>query len=172
MPFAPFFELFPEIGQQETRIITALPGSNLGVPPGEYQFVEMFCDELGCDCRRVFFSVFSSVQKELVAVIAWGWEDRDFYSRWLGMPDPEFAKEMQGPVLNLGSPQTKYASAVLELAKKFLLSDRAYVERIKRHYAMFRGKIDQGHVRKEWGQSPLKERKNKWKRLKKKFRTG
>jgi hypothetical protein len=66
----------------------------------------MYCNERGCDCRRVYFMVFSSAQRQPQAVIAWGWEDLAFYTRWLGMNDPEMAREMQGPVLNLGSPHS------------------------------------------------------------------
>jgi hypothetical protein len=142
MPFAPFHQYFAEVAEHETRSITVPPGSRLGVPAGDYGFVEMFCDEPGCDCRRVMFSVLSSARQDVEAVIAWGWEDRTFYARWLKMDDPHFLKALQGPILNPGSPQTRYAGAVLQMAKDLLLTDPAYVERVKRHYAMFRARID------------------------------
>jgi hypothetical protein len=56
-------------------------------------------------------------------------------------------REMQGPILNLASPQSENAEALLELAQKFLLGDPVYVKRIKRHYALFRSKIH-GRVKK------------------------
>jgi hypothetical protein len=142
MPFVPFAQHFPEVARQETRTITVLPGSDLGVPPGEYGFVEIFCDEPGCDCRRVMFSVLSSARQGLEAVIAWGWEDRAFYARWLPMSNPWLAAQMQGPILNPGSPRTPYSDAVLQMAKALLLTDPAYVARVKRHYAMFRERIN------------------------------
>jgi hypothetical protein len=142
MPFVAFHELCPDVAHRETRTITMHPGARLGVPAGEYHFIEMFCDEPRCDCRRVFFSVFSSTQKRVEAIIAWGWEDRAFYMQWLGINDPRLGMEMQGPVLNLGSPQSENAEALLELTRNVLLVDPLYVERIKRHYALFRSKID------------------------------
>ena len=72
MAFVAFQELFPQIASRETRIITVLPGAKLGVPDGEYEFHEMFCDEPDCDCRRVFFTVLCSTQVGAQAVIAWG----------------------------------------------------------------------------------------------------
>ena len=143
MPFAPFHELCPTVAKAETRTVTLLE-SRQGIPAGDYGFVEMFCDEENCDCRRVFFMVMSSVRKDVEAVIAWGWEDEAFYKRWLGMNDPAMAAEMRRPCLNLGSPQSKIAPALLDLAQAVLLSDPAYVDRIKRHYALFRAKVDEG----------------------------
>jgi hypothetical protein len=89
----------------------------------------------------VFFSVFGP-NGQIQAVIAWGWEDQAFYKRWLGDPDPSMAREMQGPILNLASPQSEHAEVLLELARRVLLVDPAYVARIKRHYALFRSEVD------------------------------
>ncbi|NLX95729.1 MAG: IS110 family transposase [Rhodopirellula sp.] len=52
------------------------------------------------------------------AVIAWGWESREFYARWMHTDAPEMIRELQGPVLNLGSPQSSHAPALLDLVKK------------------------------------------------------
>src|SRR3954471_9420585 len=143
MPFVLFHEFFPEVAKQETRSITVQPGSNLGVPPGEYGFMEMFCDEAGCDCRRVMFYVLSPPRTDVEAVVAWGWENRDFYARWFGIDDPAMVTELQGPSLNLGSPQARHAGALLRIVKEILLADPAYVERVKRHYTLFREQISQ-----------------------------
>ena len=48
----------------------------------EYAFLEMYCNEPGCDCRRVFFSVVSSRTQAPEAVIAYGWESAKFYRKW------------------------------------------------------------------------------------------
>jgi len=47
-----------------------------------------------------------------------------------------------GPCLNIGSPRSELAGPILDLASSVLLKDEAYVERIKRHYQLFRAKID------------------------------
>jgi len=142
MPFVFFYEHFPEIAERETRTITVLEQSSVGLPPGEYAFVEMYCDERKCDCRRVFFYVVSSSKRDAEAVIAYGWESPQFYARWMKDDDPQIIEELQGPILNMCSPQSSLAPAILEIVNDIILQDNAYIERIKRHYAMFRDKID------------------------------
>jgi hypothetical protein len=142
MPYVSFHEYFPEIAKRETRSITILKGSSSGLPAGEYGFLEMYCDERKCDCRRVFFCVVSSPKKEPLAVIAYGWEGPEFYAEWMGDDDPETIEELKGPSLNMGSPQSSLAPAILKLVENVLLKDKSYVERIKTHYRMFRDRID------------------------------
>jgi len=142
MPFVSFHNHFPEIAERETRTISVLPASNLGLPTGHYAFIEMFCDEPGCDCRRVFFYVVSSLHKEVQAVVTYGWEPSDFYARWMKDDDPHIVTDLKGPSLNLGSPQSRNAPAILDLVRTILLRDSAYVDRIKRHYMIFRKRID------------------------------
>ena len=52
MPFVPFHEAFPDLAKRETRTFTILEAREL--PAANYALVEMYCDEPGCDCRRVF----------------------------------------------------------------------------------------------------------------------
>lgn len=143
MPYVSFHEYYPEIAERETRTITVLEHSDLGLPSAQYSLLEMYCNEPDCDCRRVFFYVVSSQKKDVKAVIAYGWEDAEFYAQWMGTDDPEIIKELQGPALNMASPQSDMAPAILKMVQDILLQDSAYVERIKRHYKMFREKIDQ-----------------------------
>ena len=142
MPYEFFNNRFPEIAKRETRTITINDGLKFSLPPGEYAFLEMFCNESKCDCRRVFFYVVYSNRIQAEAVIAYGWEDTDYYAKWMGDDDPDSMRELKGPVLNLTSPQMALAPAIIELFKNVLLPDHAYIERVKRHYAMFREKID------------------------------
>jgi len=120
----------------------------------------MFCNEKGCDCRRVFLSVVSATKNELHAVIAYGWESPAFYAKWMGDNDPQSIQSLHGPCLNLGSPESATAPAILKLFRDVLLQDAAYVDRIKRHYQMFRGKID--------GPDNPKQQTNKKKRKRRK----
>jgi hypothetical protein len=128
---------------------------SFNLPSAQYSFIEMFCDEPGCDCRRVFFTVVSSADNATKAVIAWGWETPAFYRKWLGMGDPDIIRDLKGPVLNLTSPQSNLAPALLKLFQNVLLQDSAYIERVKRHYDMFRATVDKKPARK----SPYKKRK-------------
>ena len=147
MPYSLFHSRFREVAERETRTVTVMDCAAFNLPPADYSFLEMFCDEPGCDCRRVFFSVVSSLQEGIQAVITWGWEERDFYVKWMGDDDPRIINDLIGPALNLASPQSDLAPALLDLFRNVLLQDTAYVERVKRHYAMFRQEID-GKTRK------------------------
>jgi len=104
MPYIPFYEKFPEIAEKETRVITAINDPELH--HGDYGLLESYCDEAGCDCRRVFFNVYSERRNELVAVIAYGWEDSKFYADLFGGNDPKIIEELNGPILNSSSFQS------------------------------------------------------------------
>ncbi len=133
---------FPEIAEKETRNITIMDGEHSSLPEGIYVFHEMYCRERNCDCRRVFFYVTSAPRHNVEAVVCYGWESTDFYRKWYKDDDPHMVAEIKGPSLNLGSPQSHHAPEILELVKDVLIKDRDYVERIKRHYNMFKSEID------------------------------
>ena len=153
MPYVLFYQYFPELAKSETRSITILDQSSSGLPAGEYGFLEMYCDEPECDCRRVFLYVVSPPEEEPLAVIAYGWENPEFYIKWMGYNSPELIYELKGPSLNAASPQSDLAPAILELVEEVLLQDKSYIERLKAHYRMFRDKIDH--------KPPLKHRRGK-----------
>ncbi len=144
MPFEMLFSRLPEIAKTETRTVFVPPNSQQRLPSAEYSFVEMFCNEPGCDCRRVFFTVFSSRTKAPEALIAYGWETANFYKKWFkygGFTKKDIA-ELMGPVLNMGSPQTARAPGILELFSEVLLPDHNFIERVKHHYQLFRATVD------------------------------
>lgn len=141
MPYETFHTRFPEIAENETRTIMVVNDPDL--PEDTYTLFELYCNELDCDCRRVFFNVYSGQREEVVAVVAYGWESRKFYREWLGRDDPEIIEDLKGPVLNLLSPQSELAPMLLERIK-LVLNDQAYVSRLKRHYRMFRETVDKG----------------------------
>ena len=147
MPFQLFHTLFPDAAERETRSIMVLPESNLGLPACSYSFLEMFCDEPGCDCRRVFFTVVSSDRKNIEAVVAWGWENRNFYRKWLKYGSEIDVDCLKGPILNPGSQQSELAPMILNLVNDILLRDQRYIKRIKKHYSMFRQQIDEREIR-------------------------
>ena len=143
MPFESLHSRLPTLAEAETRSVTVLDNSHL--PTADYGFVEMFCNEAGCDCRRAFFTVFSSLTQKPEAVIAYGWEKASFYRKWYkyGATKEDIA-ELMGPVLNMGSPQSRHAPAILNLFTEVLLRDTDYIDRIKRHYKLFRATIGKG----------------------------
>ena len=141
MPMRPFMDRFPEIGPRETRSlrVSGLPG----LPDGEYGFIEMYCDEPHCDCRRVMIAVLrpETGWGKIFATISYGWENAEFYRAWGPHCDPI---EMIGPSLNPLGPQTQSSPALLSLFRT-LIESPDYVERLKRHYSMFRQTVDQEH---------------------------
>lgn len=142
MEYVLFNGYFPDIAEKETRTIHVPKNSPSGLPAGKYTFLEMFCDEKGCDCRRVFFYVASPSRKGAAAVIAYGWESWQFYVEWMGDDEPEIIRSLMGPALNLASPQSDLAGPILKLTKAVLLKDKAYIDRVKTHYRMFKDRID------------------------------
>ena len=165
MAFVLFHDRLPEAAERETRTIAVLGDSDYGLPSGDYSFLEMFCDERGCDCRRVFFYVISS-PRHLEAVVAWGWETLDFYAKWTRSEDPLIAAELKGPILNPGSPQSDLAPGILKLTEEVLLRDQAFAERVKQHYVLFRGTVEGSRRRPSVGHT----RKNRKKRRNRKRR--
>jgi len=139
MPYTVFHEKFSEIEKEETQSLIAIADPEL--PEGNYALVEAYCDEVGCDCRRVFFNIYSERRNEVVAVIAYGWENRKFYADWFGDNDPQIIDDLKGPALNLASHQSELAPILLDKIK-YVLNDRNHIERIKRHYRMFKDFIE------------------------------
>ena len=52
MSFQMFHEICPEIGFRETRSVTLPADSGHDLPADAYAFLEMYCADAGCDCRR------------------------------------------------------------------------------------------------------------------------
>ena len=142
MGYQSLYELFPAIAERETRNIIIGEQTEYALPPATYTFIEQFCNDRGCDCRRVFFYVKSSLREGPEAVIAYGWESEDYYIEWMGDDDPLSIEQLKGPMLNLASPRTYLSNELVTFFIDVLLNDKEYIERVKRHYRLFRGKID------------------------------
>jgi hypothetical protein len=137
MPMTVLHAYFPDLAEKETRTVTVRGRADL--PDGQYAFLEMYCDEVGCDCRRVLIQVVSAPpQLRIWATINYGWETAAFYADWIG--DPEAGKEAQGASLDPLGRQSQYSPTLLELFE-FVIQDEQYVERLQRHYALFKSKI-------------------------------
>jgi hypothetical protein len=141
LSYEPFHSRFPELAAKEIRVITIFKESHLRLPPGEYALIESFCNEPGCDCRRAILNVVAKDLAGMQAVISFGWERRAFYVRWFGSNDPKVIADLKGPALAAGQPQSSLAPLLLKVVKDVVLSDSAYVERLKRHYLMFRASV-------------------------------
>ena len=49
MPYSLFHGRFPDVAERETRTVTVIDSSDFNLPPAHYSFLEMFCDEPGCE---------------------------------------------------------------------------------------------------------------------------
>ncbi len=140
MSMAPFHVRFPEIAKHETRSVTVRGAP--GLPDGEYGFIEFYCNDPGCDCRRVVINVLcSTTGPKIWASINYGWESLAFYERWMG--DKETARNAQGATLDPFNQQSPYSQALLKLFEQVCLADAGYVARLKRHYELFKAKQQQ-----------------------------
>ena len=143
MAMVPFYSRshLRNLAIQETRSATVHGWPDL--PDGEYGFFEFYCDEPGCNCQRVLIQVISpTTGAQVWATINYGWESVEFYKK-RGL-DEELARECQEATLDPLNPQTKYSSALLQLFKS-VLQDQAYVERLKRHYKLFKADLGKQH---------------------------
>lgn len=84
MSYVPLYKYLPDLHEKEIRCIKVMVDDYV-VPKGEYGLVELYCDDLDCDCRRVFIEVLSHERRESIATIAYGWEDEEFYAKWYGI---------------------------------------------------------------------------------------
>lgn len=131
MYFIPFSYVCTEIGNKETRSLHVFPNDQ--VPIGQYAYIEMYCIDPKCDCQLVRFVVLSENGQQH-AMITYGWNDKAFYDKEFkfcnhNFPGPDFAYRV---------PQGPHAEYFLKFCKEVLVQDKEYVERLKRHYALFK----------------------------------
>jgi hypothetical protein len=130
-----FHTLFPEIGVDETKSAT-LPGGSYGLPPDSYGFLEFYCIDPDCKCRRVLINVISERQRAHLATINHAFEPpapRSF------TPDQTFLDPI--------NPQSDFSKALLLLFTEVLLRDYAYARRLMHHYQMVKDALsDPSHT--------------------------
>lgn len=140
--FAPLYEYLPIVAENETLSITLVSDENdFNLPSGTYGFLEMFCTDKKCDCRRVMFTVIQLEMKRPLAVIGYGWETLAFYKKWMRTNDTKMVLQLKRPILNDFSEQSIHAKNILKMFNKVWMTDKAYLERIKNHYKLMRGVI-------------------------------
>jgi hypothetical protein len=133
----PFDDLCPEEAAQRILVIRSIePGQPL--PVGEYGFFEFYCEEDGCDCRRVLLEVHSpQIPGEILATINYGWESVQFYSRRLG-GDTKSGREITQGSLDPLNANSDLAEAVLDAFRGTLRQNPQFVENFKAHYGLFK----------------------------------
>jgi hypothetical protein len=118
-----YLEIFPHA---DDPIMTITLGQKIGkVARGDYAFLEFYCTDPGCDCRRVTVMVAS--QGKLKAVIDFGFD-----------PDDELA----GPSLSALHKQSTAAPGLLELFVYRINNDSFWLNGMYERYRKVRGKVD------------------------------
>jgi len=132
MAYKAFFEVFPAVAQRETRSATTFGREDL--PDAEYGFIEMYCVDPKCDCRRAIIKVISHDLPEVeIATLSYGWDTAAFYRDFLrGFSD---GRDATGVQLERLSDQSELAEGGRTLFEE-MLQDPEYKTRIERHYKM------------------------------------
>ena len=117
----PFFQVDAKLAVRETRTATLTQPYD-GIPAGSYGFIEPYCPDPNCDCRRVMINVVEEKQPtKFLASIGYGFDRQAQYA---------------GPYLDPLNEQCPYAEALMRLVERTALNDPAYAARLKRHYAL------------------------------------
>jgi len=150
MPFASFFERFPELVKTEFRNIDILNDKVYPlIPAGNYGFLELFCDELDCDCRNVVIHVISLKPYRTWAILRYGWEKKQFYKNWsYDDADNPLVQNFPGVFIDFMMDTDSPTREVwLEIFKQMLHDDTHYANRIKAHYKMFKDRIEKEEIK-------------------------
>jgi hypothetical protein len=143
----PFDTIFPDIAENEVRVIHAFDHDEL--PHGDYLFREFYCNEPACDCRRVLLQVYWVEGKRVAATINYAFEPSK----------PPFDDEPQVSLDPL-NPQSDVSEVLFDMFEEMIATDRAYLDRLVRHYEMWKRVVDDpahpdhGKVRSEAHDDP------------------
>lgn len=130
-PFLPAGEL---IGDKH-RIRTVTISDDPNLPSGEYRFVDSYCTDKTCDCRKAILQVF--YRDKHVSTLNFGWENEKFYTDWMGAGDDDkTAKEMSGLSTDWSSPNRVSSDGMLILVNHLL--DAEWIAILKEHYRLMR----------------------------------
>jgi len=122
-----FYRAFPKLADSELRSFTVAPAYGSSLPAGQYTLLELYCNEKGCDCRRVTIAVFAERNRDFVAHINLGFDSDGV---------------MAGPFLDPMNPQARYAGELLDLFTDIINEDPAYLARLQRHYVLFKERLE------------------------------
>lgn len=106
------------------------------LPDGEYVFVDTYCCDPTCDCRKTMIVV--ELNGTHVSTINYGWESAKYYEKWMGGTD-DIAKEMCGASIDITGPNLVSSSAMLSLFEALL--NKVWIKKFKSHYAAVKREI-------------------------------
>ena len=131
MEFIPAGEIIGEAHQVRSVSIKQSPQ----LPDGEYSFIDMYCADPACDCRKTMIQVMHN--GNLVSIINYGWESATFYENWMGSSEKgNTVPKMHGASIDITSPNLVSTDGTLALFNA-LLND-IWIAKFKRHYDEFK----------------------------------
>jgi hypothetical protein len=121
-----FHTLFP--GRDYLGVI---PSIKSGLPRRPFVFVEAYCVEAGCDCRRVMLIVVAEDTGEQVATINYAFEPPE-------SPFDEFGQCFLDPL----NPQSALSEGLLGVFEDLLEHDGSYHDDLVRRYETWKRVVD------------------------------
>lgn len=129
MGLVPFHLLYPEDAKREYRMV--IPVEDDDLPSRPLMFVECYCIDRNCDCRRTILQVMDVERRAQVATISYAFEP----------PGPPHEDEPQ-MFLDPINPQSPLSGALLGLFRQMIADDPEYHARLVRHYTMWKRIMD------------------------------
>jgi len=130
-PFIPAGEILGPQCQIRSIVLAADPY----LPSGQYTFLDTYCADKTCDCRKTIIQIFHD--SRLVSIVSYGWENPDFYLRWLkSTGDRELAEKMSGLSIDFSSPDRVSPEGILILVNHLL--DKKWIAMLKENYRLIR----------------------------------
>ena len=133
MKFIPAGEIIGDAHQ--VRTVTIASSSQL--PDGEYCFVDMYCSDPSCDCRKTMIQVLHS--GEVVSIINYGWESPSYYKQWFGDDQDEDVPQMHGASIDITSPDKVSRKGMLGLFNALL--DKRWIGAFREHYKAVKNEL-------------------------------
>lgn len=134
MKFIPAGELIGEKHQVRSVRITQSPE----LPDGEYSFIDMYCSDSSCDCRKTMIQVLHNGIH--VSTINYGWESAEFYKKWMGSgSEDNHLPSMSGGTIDLTSPNRVSEEGILGLF--YALLNDTWIAKMKRHYKEVKAEV-------------------------------
>lgn len=120
----PFYHIVPEAPDPTWTLV--LDRKTGAIPKGRYGFVEYYCTDPDCDCRRVLVLVFNEKLRPKAA-IGFGFDQEGPFA---------------GPYLDTSNPQAPYAPDLLSFFADALNAGPQWLLRLYRQYRLVREKLE------------------------------
>ncbi len=135
MDFVPAGELIGDAHQVRT---VGLRDSRQ-LPDGDYRFVDTYCTDPACDCRKTMILVYRNDMH--VSTINFGWESAAFYADWMGSEEgDEMSSNMSGASIDITSPDGVSPQGMVAFFQALL--DENWIAKFKAHYDGVKSKTE------------------------------